>query len=78
MVRRWALAGSGLAYKSWLDIADDVAAGRLQVLLPDCLGEAAHSACSAPIAQLSKPVRLLHGHLQTRCKALLARAWHLI
>src|SRR5690606_16778220 len=80
VVRRWALAGSGLAYKSWLDIADDVAAGRLQVLLPDCLGEAAPlSLLCAHRAQLSKPVRLLHGHLQTRCKALLARApWHLI
>ncbi len=79
VVRRWALASSGLAYKSWLDIADDVAAGRLQVLLPDCLGEAAPlSLLCAHRAQLSKPVRLLHGHLQTRCKALLARApWHL-
>jgi len=52
-----------------------VAVGRLQVLLPDCLGEAAPlNLLCAHRAQLSKPVRLLHEHLQTRCKALLARA----
>ncbi|BFN26762.1 HTH-type transcriptional regulator DmlR [Pseudomonas sp. SCT] len=75
VVRRWALAGAGLAYKSWLDIADDVAAGRLQVLLSDCLGEAAPlNLLCAHRAQLSKPVRLLHEHLQVRCARLLLRA----
>jgi DNA-binding transcriptional LysR family regulator len=75
VVRRWALAGAGLAYKSWLDIADDVAAGHLQVLLPDCLGEAAPlSLLCAHRAQLSKPVRLLHAHLQMQCAELLERA----
>ncbi len=75
VVRRWALAGLGLAYKSWLDIADDVAAGRLRGLLPECLGEAAPlGLLCAHRAQLSKPVRLLHEHLQARCAALLTRA----
>ena len=75
VVRRWALAGLGLAYKSWLDIADDVTAGRLRVLLPECLGEAAPlGLLCAHRAQLSKPVRLLHEHLQARCAALLTRA----
>ncbi|BCY00682.1 LysR family transcriptional regulator [Stutzerimonas stutzeri] len=75
VVRRWALAGLGLAYKSWLDIADDVTAGRLRVLLPECLGEAAPlGLLCAHRAQLSKPVRLLHEHLQARCADLLTRA----
>jgi len=75
VVRRWALAGLGLAYKSWLDIAADVAAGRLRVLLPERLGEAAPlSLLCAHRAQLSKPIRLLREHLQLRCAELLQRA----
>jgi len=73
VVRRWALAGLGLAYKSWLDIADDVAAGRLQVLLPELGGEPAPlNLLCAHRAQLSQPVRLLREHLQQRCAELLA------
>lgn len=75
VVRRWALAGLGLAYKSWLDIADDVAAGRLQVLLPELGGEPAPlNLLCAHRAQLSQPVRLLQEHLQQRCAELLAPA----
>ena len=75
VVRRWALAGLGLAYKSWLDIADDVAAGRLQVLLPELGGEPAPlNLLCAHRAQLSQPVRLLREHLQQRCAELLAPA----
>lgn len=40
VVRRWALAGKGLVYKSWLDVAEDVRAGRLRLLLPEWQGEA--------------------------------------
>lgn len=78
VVRRWALAGAGLAYKSWLDVANDVAAGRLRVLLPGCLGEAAPlSLLCAHRAQLSKPVRLLREYLQSRCTEMLRQApWH--
>jgi DNA-binding transcriptional LysR family regulator len=39
VVRRWAVAGVGIAYKSRLDVSADIRAGRLQVLLPDALGE---------------------------------------
>lgn len=39
VVRRWAVAGVGIAYKSRLDLSADIRAGRLQVLLPDVLGE---------------------------------------
>ncbi|MDC7715385.1 LysR family transcriptional regulator [Vogesella sp. LYT5W] len=40
-VRRWALAGAGIAYKSMLDVADDLLAGRLLPLCPHWQGEAA-------------------------------------
>jgi DNA-binding transcriptional LysR family regulator len=39
VVRRWAVAGLGIAYKSRLDLRDDIRSGRLQILLPDLLGE---------------------------------------
>lgn len=75
VVRRWALAGSGIAYKSWLDVAGDVHAGRLQVLLPNVLGEPAplNMLCTHR-AQLSKPVLLLRELLQARCADLLRTA----
>lgn len=41
LVREWAVAGLGLAYKSRVDVAADLAAGRLVALLPDWLGEPA-------------------------------------
>jgi len=41
LVRRWAVAGLGIAYKSRLDLADDIRTGRLRVLLPEIQGEAA-------------------------------------
>ena len=30
LLRQWAIAGHGIAYKSWIDIAEDVEQGRLQ------------------------------------------------
>ena len=39
IVRRWALAGHGIAYKANLDIASDIQAGRLVPLLTDWQGE---------------------------------------
>jgi DNA-binding transcriptional LysR family regulator len=41
LVRRWAIRGLGIAYKSELDIADDLRAGRLVRILPDVPGEPA-------------------------------------
>lgn len=69
VVRRWAVAGEGVAYKSWLDVADDVRAGRLQILMPELSGERAPlNLLCAHRAQLSKPVSLLLDMLRTRCK----------
>ncbi|KJK17964.1 LysR family transcriptional regulator [Pseudomonas sp. NPDC087612] len=71
VVRRWALAGVGIAYKSWLDVAYDVQAGRLRLLLPHVHGEAAplNLMCTHR-AQLGKPVQLLRNMLRARCQAL--------
>jgi len=41
LVRRWALAGKGIAYKSGLDIAPDLRSGRLLALLTAYQGEPA-------------------------------------
>lgn len=73
VVRRWAVAGAGIAYKSWLDVAADVRAGRLRVLLGDYRGEAAplNLLCTHR-AQLGKPVQLLGDLLKARCRTVLA------
>ncbi|WP_122858470.1 LysR family transcriptional regulator [Pseudomonas viridiflava] len=69
VVRRWAVAGEGVAYKSWLDVAADVRVGRLQVVMPHLLGELAPlNLLCAHRAQLSKPVNLLLEMLRTRCR----------
>lgn len=75
VVRRWAVAGAGVVYKSWLDVAGDVHAGRLNVLLPDLLGEPTplNLICTHR-EQLSKPVHLLRDFVQARCAELLAQA----
>jgi len=39
LVRRWALAGHGIAYKSRYDVLSDLRAGRLVELLPDYVTE---------------------------------------
>ncbi|MFC5697022.1 LysR family transcriptional regulator [Pseudomonas sp. GCM10022186] len=75
VVRRWALAGQGLTYKSWLDVAGDVRAGRLELALPRYRGEATPlNLICAHRAQLSKPVHLLRDFVQARCAALLVGA----
>ena len=75
MVRRWALAGRGVVYKSWLDVAQDVQAGRLVVLLPALTGEAAPlNLICAHRAQLGETLRLLREHLVERCRELLDQA----
>lgn len=67
VVRRWAVAGLGIAYKSQLDVQADLTAGRLVVLCPEWQGE------SSPLnllcvdrRQLGPAVRLLHAFLTAR------------
>ena len=74
VVRRWAVAGEGIAYKSWLDVCADVQAGRLEVLLPAVPGEATPLSLVCPHRkQFSPAVKLLHALLVERCAPLLAR-----
>jgi DNA-binding transcriptional LysR family regulator len=74
VVRRWAVAGEGIAYKSWLDVHEDVAAGRLEVLLPEVPGQAAPLNLVCPHRkQFSPAVKLLHAMLAERCRPLGAR-----
>ena len=71
VVRLWAVAGAGIAYKSWLDVAGDVQAGRLKVLLPELECERAPlNMLCAHRAQLSKPVNLLRDMISERCAKL--------
>lgn len=71
VVRRWAVAGEGIAYKSWLDVSTDVRAGRLEVLLPQVLGDSVPLQLVCPHRrQFSPAVQLLYRYLQERCSAL--------
>jgi len=71
VVRRWALAGEGIAYKSWLDVSQDVAEKRLEVLLPELPGEPTplHLVCPHR-RQFSPAVKLLHALVEERCRPL--------
>ena len=73
IVRRWAIAGQGIAFKSHLDIAQDLAEGRLRQLCPDWQGEASplYLMC-ADRRLLSPSVSLLRDFVETRCAALIA------
>ncbi|MBS7456957.1 LysR family transcriptional regulator [Coralloluteibacterium stylophorae] len=72
VVRRLAVDGEGIAYKSWLDVCADVRAGRLEVLL-DGAGQPAplHLVCPHR-RQFSPAIRQLHALLESRCGALVA------
>ncbi|PWK35509.1 LysR family transcriptional regulator [Cupriavidus plantarum] len=65
IVRRWAVAGEGIAYKSRLDVAEDLAAGRLVALLDGVGGDAIPLNLVCPHRkQFSPAIRLLHTWLQ--------------
>ncbi|WP_409268994.1 LysR family transcriptional regulator [Massilia sp. BHUDP2] len=75
VVRRWALAGEGIAYKSWLDVSQDVAQGRLEVLLPELPGEPTPLNLVCPHRrQFSPAVKLLHALVEERCRPLAREA----
>lgn len=71
IVRRWALDGHGIAYRSRIDVFDDIANGRLKQLCAGWEGE------NVPLyllvagrQQISAVVRLLHEYLAARCAEL--------
>jgi DNA-binding transcriptional LysR family regulator len=74
VVRRWAVDGRGIAYKSWIDVCADVRAGRLEVLMPEQPGEAAPLNLICPHRKQFFPaIRRLHRVLRERVSALTAR-----
>ena len=71
VVRRWAVTGEGIVYKSWLDMRDDLQTGRLVRLLPEQPGEPLPLQLFCPHRrQFSPAVRQLHGWLAERFAAL--------
>ena len=67
VVHRWALAGEGILYKSWLELREDFQAGRLVRLLPELPGEALPLQLFCPHRrQFSPAVRQLHAWLSER------------
>jgi DNA-binding transcriptional LysR family regulator len=73
IVRRCAIAGEGIIYKSWLDIRSDVESGALVVLCPDHPGERFPLSFICPHRkQFSFAIRQLYGWLMGRCLELAA------
>ncbi|SDT02756.1 DNA-binding transcriptional regulator, LysR family [Pseudomonas sp. Z003-0.4C(8344-21)] len=72
VIRRCAIAGEGILYKSWLDVCEDVSAGHLEVLLPDIPGELYPLSFVCPHRkQFTPALRLLYAYLKDKCEALL-------
>lgn len=75
VVRRWALAGLGIAYKSQLDVQADLDAGRLVRLCPVWQGETSPlNLLCADRRQLGPAVRLLQAFLAERLAHMGAQA----
>lgn len=73
IVRRWAVAGEGIAYKSQLDVLDDVRAGRLQALLTDYQAEPAPLYLVCPHRLMLSPLLMrLREFLQQRLQQYVA------
>nr|WP_173645511.1 LysR family transcriptional regulator [Marinobacterium profundum] len=71
MVRRWAVSGKGIAYKSELDVTADLRAGRLVQVCREWQGEVAPLyLVVADRRQLSPLVRVMKEFLQQKCEGL--------
>ncbi|WP_323110650.1 LysR family transcriptional regulator [Klebsiella variicola] len=71
VIRRLAVAGEGIAYKSMLDLSDDLRAGRLRRLLPRYQGDVVPLNLICPHRkQLSAAVRLLYEEVKSHCEGL--------
>lgn len=72
VIRRLAVAGEGIAYKSMLDVSDDLRAGRLRRLLPRYQGDVVPLNLICPHRkQLSAAVRLLYEEVKSHCEGLM-------
>ena len=76
VVRRWAVAGEGIVYKSRLDLIPDLRAGRLVEIFPPahCEPSPLHLVC-AHRSRLTHSITQLKSFLQVRCAALLDDYW---
>jgi DNA-binding transcriptional LysR family regulator len=73
VVRRLAVEGEGIIYKSWLDVSEDVRAGRLELLRGDWLGDPTPLSLVCPHRkQFSPAVQALHRMLRQQCEVLAA------
>ncbi len=73
VVKRWALAGLGLAYKSWPDVAGELASGQLVHVNPHWRGELSPLNLMVPGRhQLSPLIRALRDELGRRLEAFAA------
>ncbi|HBW1666575.1 LysR family transcriptional regulator [Klebsiella quasipneumoniae] len=71
VIRRLAVAGEGIAYKSMLDVSDDLRAGRLRRLLPRYQEDMVPLNLICPHRkQLSAAVRLLYEEVKAHCEGL--------
>lgn len=71
VVRRWAVAGEGITYKTWLDVYADVQAQRLVVLLPEIPGDVYPLSFACPHrGQMSRAVTQLYQWLNQQFSAL--------
>lgn len=74
VIRRLAVAGEGIAYKSWLDVSEDVNEGRLKIIMPQYQGDSVPLNMICPHRkQLSTTVHLLHEAVKQRCDILQSR-----
>lgn len=71
VIRRCAIAGQGIIYKSWLDVSADVKSGALVLLCQDHPGEAFPLNFICPHRkQFSPAIRQLYRQIRERCLAL--------
>lgn len=72
VIRRLAIAGEGIANKSWLDVSEDIAQGRLNIILPQyhCDSVPLNMICPHR-KQLSPAVRLLYEAVREKCATIM-------
>lgn len=73
IVRRWAVAGHGIAYKSSLDVSTDLRAGNVVRLLPDYQSKSLDVWLICPSRkQVSPAILMLRDLLREKCAATLS------
>ncbi|MBU2955925.1 LysR family transcriptional regulator [Marinobacter sp. F3R08] len=77
LVRRWCVAGHGIAVKSCLDISDDLLAGRIINVMPEYAPPVSELWLICPTRQSITPaVRLLRDSLTRYCNDIIATMTH--